>query len=196
MKNMFIRMYLYFSLISFGVSTQSQTSNQENAGSKVFSRPEERGEDLSNLVATDAVSRFARSADVIERRKLAKVIGDKSIAGNLQLSDAEKLQIQQQVASILQQAKSPDANERSEARQQIERLWHAAVPALILNITPDDVTVAELAVKSLILMRNESIVNNLIREATTTTDAGRRQMLIFALSKMTEQRKSLIPGRE
>jgi hypothetical protein len=173
------------SLIDLGISTPAQ----------LVSRPEERGEDMSKLATSEAVSRFSTSKNVIERRKLAMVIGDRSAAGNLALSGAENKQLQQEAASTLLQAKSPDVNERSEAQQQIERLWRAAVPALVSNISPKDVTIAELAVKSLILMRNESIVSNLVWEAKNATDASRREMLIFALSRMKEQRTSLIPGR-
>jgi hypothetical protein len=179
------RVLLLACVTATGISTSAQ----------LVSRPEDRGEDMSTLATSDAVSRFSRSSDAIERRKLARVIGDRSIAGSLQLSGPENGQLQQQVAGILQGAKSPDANTRSEAQQQIERLWLAAVPTLVSNITPKDVTVSEMAVKSLILMRNESIVSNLIWEAKATTDEGRRQMLIFALSRMKEKRTSLIPGR-
>lgn len=160
-----------------------------------MSRPEERGEDLSNLGTAEAVSRLSRSKDMIERRKLAQVIGDRSLSGTLQLSEPEKEQVRHQVTNLLSQAKSPDPNQRAEARQQIERLWHAAAPTLIASISPREVTASELAVKSLILMRNEAIVNDLVRAAKSTADEGRRQMLLFALSHMKEHRESLIRGR-
>ena len=182
-------------ITAFATSSECQPADSDSGTRSSILRPEDRGEDVSSIATSDVVSRLSSSGDRIERRKLAKVIGDRSIAGNLQLSDAEKQQIRQEVVKTLQLAKSPDANERSEARQQIERLWHPAAPALIASITASDVTISELAVKSLILMRNEWIISELVQEAKTTADEGKRQMLVFALSKMTEQRKSLIPGR-
>jgi hypothetical protein len=195
-RNIIVRLWLFASLIALSTPSFGQPGERNPLPRKEISRPEERDEQFSTLTTSDAVVRLSRSKDAIERRKLAKVIGDRSIAGSLQLSEPEKEQLKQEVTNILHQAKSPDGNERAEARQQIERLWHAAAPTLIANVTTNDLTIAELAVKSLILMRDESIVNDLIREAKTTTDEGRRQMLIFAFSKMKEQSKPLIPGRE
>jgi hypothetical protein len=96
----------------------------------------------------------------------------------------------------LQQAKASSSDERVEARDQIERMWYIAVPALLKNLSSREPGVAELAVKSLILMRNESIVRSLIDIAKTTQDEQTKAVIIFALKKMSEQRKSLIPGRE
>jgi hypothetical protein len=160
------------------------------------SRPEDLGQELSDLSNAESVARFSQSTDRIERRKLAKLIGDRSKAGKLQLLEEEKQELAKIVVQNLKQANSPDANERSEARHQIERLWYAAVPTLVTSITTNDLTISELCVKSLILMRNEAIIRALIQEAKSTEDEGRKELLVFALSKMKEQRKSLIPGRE
>jgi hypothetical protein len=176
-------------------SANCQTGGNGNSG-KAFSRPEERGEDLSGLSASEAVSRFSVSTDKVERRKLAKTIGDRSIAGTLRLSRAEEKQLQQEVEKTLQLAKSSDANERTEARQQIERLWRAAAPTLIAHVTTNNIAIAELSLKSLILMRDETIVSNLVAEAKSAKDDARKQMLVFGLSQMKEQRESLVPGRE
>jgi len=175
--------------------TQKQDTTVANHG-KTVSKPEEHGEDLSRLPASDAVSKLCQSKDRVERRKLAKVIGDRSKNGRLALTPQEEKAVAQIVVDTLQQAKSSVADEREEARQQIERLWHAAVPTLIANLQTNDLTMAELAAKSLILMRNETILKTLVAEAKSETEEGRRQLLLFTLSKMKEQRKSLIPGRE
>ena len=53
-----------------------------------------------------------------------------------------------------------------------------------------------MAIKSLILMRNETIIKALIQKAESAKDEYTKAMVVFALKKMKEQRKSLIPGRE
>jgi len=196
MKTHLITVILFLGSFFCIVAQETSQSAGEQSTGKTFSRPEERGEDFSKIPAPGAISKLSQSKNQIERRKLAKVLGDRSMAGSLPLSEADKAQLGQEVTNLLQQAKSPEASERVEAAQQIERLWHLAVPTLVSNITTNDATVAELAIKSLILMRDESIVKQLIQEAKTATDAGRKQLLVFALSKMKEQRESLIPGRK
>ena len=167
----------------------------DNSEEPRFSRPEEKGEDLSLLASPEVVGRLAGSKDKIELRKAAKVLGDRSIAGKLTLSSEEKGEIAKTVDGYLRQAKSKDANERVEASQQIERLWWTAAPTLLRNINSREPAVAELAIKSLILMRNEDIIQRTIEIAKTTDDDYTKSMAIFALKKMKEQRKSLIPGR-
>jgi hypothetical protein len=166
-----------------------------SAGKPKFTRPEERGSDLSVLGTSEAVVRFAGSTDKIERRKLATVIGDRCVAGTLRLSDAEDRQIQQEAEKTLQMAKSPNPNEWSEAHLQIERLWRVAVPTLIAQLSNTNSTVAQLAADSLILMRDESTIKKLVAEAQTTKDQRMKQMLIFTLTQMKEQRDSIIPNR-
>lgn len=161
-----------------------------------FSRPEERGEDLSLLETSEVVKRLAESKDKIELRKAAKVLGDRSIAGNLDLSAQEKKAIANVVDGYLKQAKASSAHERVEACQQVERLWYVAAPTLLKNLNSKDPVIAEMAIKSLIPMRNESIVKALIEKAKSTEDEYTKAMAIFTLKKMKEQRKTLIPGRE
>jgi len=162
----------------------------------VFSRPEERGENLSILETSEVVKRFTESNDKIELRKAAKVLGDRSIAGSLKLSDGEKQGINKVVRKYIEQATAPTAQERVEAKQQLERLWHVAIPALLEYVDSKEPGQAELAIKSLILMRNEAIVRALIEKAKGAKDEYSKAMVVFALKKMREQRKSLIPGRE
>lgn len=161
-----------------------------------FSRPEERGEDFSPLATVEVVKRFAASKDKIELRKAAKVLGDRSMAGTLHLSGKEKRDIEKIVIGYLQQAKAKTSNERVEAKQQIERLWHVAVPVLLANVNSKEPAIAELAIKSLILMRDETIIKALIEKARTTDDEYTKAMVTFTLKKMKEQRKSLIAGRK
>ena len=137
------------------------------------------------------------SKDKIALHKAAKVIGDRSIERELKLSAEETASIGRVVTGYLDASTATDANERVEAKQQIERLWHAAAPTLLENLSGGgDLTKAELAIKSLILMRNEEIIKGIIKKAKSTSDEQTRALAVLALQKMKEQRKSLIPGRK
>jgi len=183
------------------LATRKDNADIASSGESVeerptLSRPEERGEDLSVLETAEVVKRLAESKDKIESRKAAKVLGDRSIAGKLDLSSEEEQTIENVVSGYFEQGKSANVNERVEARQQVERLWHVAAPTLLENLNSKDPTIAEMAIKSLILMRNESIIKALVEKARSAKDEHTKAMVIFALKKMKEQRKSLIPGRE
>jgi len=183
------------------LATRKDNADIASSGESVeerptLSRPEERGEDLSVLETAEVVKRLAESKDKIESRKAAKVLGDRSIAGKLDLSSEEEQTIENVVSGYFEQGKSANVNERVEARQQVERLWHVAAPTLLENLNSKDPTIAEMAIKSLILMRNESIIKALVQKAESAKDEYTRAMANFALKKMKEQRKSLIPERE
>ena len=75
-------------------------------------------------------------------------------------------------------------------------MWHGAIPTLLEYADSKEPAVAELAIKCLILMRNEAIIKALIEKARSTEDEYTKAMAVFALKKMKEQRKSLIPGRK
>ncbi len=95
----------------------------------------------------------------------------------------------------LQQVTSPDSNERSDGREQIERLWWSAVPGLFNNIANENPAIREVALKSLSLMKSEEIIRSLMDIAKQSSHEHTRMMAIFALGNMTEKRGSLIPGR-
>lgn len=185
-----LTIFLFTALSSYGAELSMSNKLAGSAGLG------ERGETFEGLATRDVISKLAKSKDKIERQKLAKVIGDRSIAGTLELSKPEAEQVRLEILGLLDRAKSSDTNERSEAKSQIERMWRAGVPTLIEHISPsNNVASVELAVKSLILMRDENVVTNLINDATLTQDPQRRQFLVFTLSQMKEKRSSNIPGR-
>ena len=119
---------------------------------RTFSRPEDRGEDLSGLATAELATRLSASKDKADLRKAAKALGDRCTTSGLTLAAGEMKLVDDAVAGYLAMAKSQDANERTEAREQIERLWLAAVPTLLKSIGSKDGAVSELAVKSLILL--------------------------------------------
>jgi hypothetical protein len=162
---------------------------------KTFTRPEERGEDYSGKDSTALISILSQSKDKIELKKATKVLGDRSIAGTLKLTESEKASLTNIVQKCLQQVTSTDSNERSDGREQIERLWWSAVPGLFNNIANENPAICEVALKSLSLMRNEEIIRSLMEIAKQCTHEPTRMMAIIALGNMTEKRESLVPGR-
>lgn len=162
---------------------------------KTFTRPEERGEDYSGKDSKTLISILSQSKDKIELKKATKVLGDRSIAGTLKLTESEKASLTNIVQKCLQQVTSTDSNERSDGREQIERLWWSAVPGLFNNIANENLAICEVALKSLSLMRNEEIIRSLMEIAKQCTHEPTRMMAIIALGNMTEKRESLVPGR-
>jgi hypothetical protein len=164
-----------------------------NQPSRGFSRVEDRGEDFSNLKDTELVSRLAISSDVVERRKAAKVLGDREIAGKLALSSSEIEIIVGIAGDYIKQTRAKDSKDRTEARDQIERLWHLAAPTLLANVGNRET--AEDAIKSLILMRDEAIIRSLVKKVGSASTPDEKNMALFALKQMKEQRQSIVPGR-
>lgn len=177
-------------------SNSAPRSVVEHRGEKPgVSRPEDRGEDFSVLAQDDLLKLLSESSDRVELRKAAKVLGDRSIDGTLKLSEQESALLTNVVQKCLQQVMASDSNIRSEARDQIQRFWWAAAPALLKNMNSTHAAADETAIKSLILMRNESIIRSLMDTVEKSSDLRERARALFALGKMTERRESLIPGR-
>ncbi len=149
--------------------------------------PQKRNEQVLKLVA---------STERREQRKPAMELGDQAIAGTLELSDADREAIKGYVDRTLELALSKEGNDRYEARAQFARLWYLANPGLIPHISGNDVKKAEMAAKALILARNEDAVRALIAYTKTVKDPDSREMCIFVLGKMTEQRTTLIENRQ
>ena len=143
--------------------TASPADDLDNG--RTFSRPEERGEDFSLLETSDVVRRLVKSEDKIKLRKAAKELGDRSIAGTLELSVEDKKAVENVVIGYLKQAKATNARERVEARQQIERLWHAAAPTLLANLNNREPAIAELVIKRAVKIAGKSPSGN----STSTT---------------------------
>jgi hypothetical protein len=129
----------------------------------------------------------------VERRKAAKVLGDREIAGRLALSTNELDVVAGIAADYLKQTRAADPNVRTESREQIERLWHLSAPALLANVGNRET--AEGAIKGLTLMRDEAIIRSLVKQVDEAKTPEVKQMALFALRHMKEQRQSTVSGR-
>jgi hypothetical protein len=162
-----------------------------------FTRAEERGESFEGRQNKELVEVLKKKdvADKVDRHKAAKEIGDRARAyGGDHFSKEEKEAIKEEVKRLLLLARSKNADERVEAREQIERLWLAALPALLDGLDDENLSVVELAIKSLILMRNEEVVSELL-EKGRGADESTKKTILFTLKKMKEQRVSSVPDR-
>ncbi len=178
-----------------GSEVQPKIKNENEVQKIKFTRPEERGENFSVKTNTELLNILRSSRDKIELRKVAKALGDREMDGSLTLTGLEKLLLDNTVQEYLKQIKSKDPNVYDEASQQIFRLWHLAAPTLLKNLDNDNVTIIEFAAKSLILMRNEDIIKAIIEIANNTRDEKQKELLLFFLSQMKEQRTTVVPDR-
>lgn len=128
-------------------------------------------------------------------RTAAEELGNAFMKGGFELSEEERLQLEIYILRCFARSKARTAEERLEARRQIERLWHAAVPTLLKQLGNADPTQLELAIKSLLLMRDEKIIQSLIDQGLATQEAAERKWIVFTLTKMNEPREALVPDR-
>lgn len=160
-----------------------------------FTRPEDRGEDFSKLDSHEVVRRLAVAEGVAEQRKAAKVLGDREIAGTLELTEEDRRIVQRQIDTQIEWTGAAAGSDRSDASEQLQRLWTLAAPQLMDNLGHESSMVRDAAIKNLSLMRNEDLVLKLIARIEASDDPRVRQFGIFALGRMLEKRESLIPGR-
>jgi hypothetical protein len=161
-----------------------------------YTHPEDRGDDFSFLSSSENIKRLTESKDMIERRKAAKVIGDRFIAGTLKLTSKEKETIEKITIEILQQSKSPDMNVRGEAQMQVQRLWGVAAPTLLKYIDSNDAPVSDMAINSLVLMCNEEIIKEFINLAKNAKLQSTKDIMILTLKNLQLPRKPSVPDRQ
>ncbi len=157
--------------------------------------PEDRDEDFSVLATADIIRWLSTSTNAIEMRKAAQVLGDRAIAGTLELSAPEQAAVVNVARQYLTSVPAREFSDFAEAKEQIERLWRPAGAALVAQIANPNTQIAEMAIQSLSLMRNEELVRALVEQTRSTTNAAAKVMYIFALGCMTEQYNSLVPRR-
>jgi len=161
-----------------------------------FARPEETGEDFSKLESSEVLRRLTQSNDRIAERKAAKVLGDRHLAGELNLSQGEKEDLKGYVSKQIALTAAAKGNDWEEANQQIRRLWRLAASTLISNLGSENLTVVEAATKNLALMRNEEIIQEIVARIEASEDAAFRRYAILALGMMREKRDCLVPDRK
>lgn len=183
-------------LCSFSIVAYSSETDSGDKKRPTFSRPEDRGVQFTKFSTPEIVKKISISTDRVEQRKLARELGNRSIAGKLKLDQSQQEQINAYVKKLFQMSVDADGNTRGEARCQLARLWYAAVPAC-LNAIKDvkNVKKKELAAKSLILMRNREIITAVIKRGKQIKDGKERFWFHWVLSRMNRQRTTVVPNR-
>jgi hypothetical protein len=141
------------------------------------------------------VATLLEPPDKAAERTAAEELGNASINGTLDLTEDERSGLETYILRCFARAKAQTPEERLEARRQIERLWHSAVPTLLKQLENKDPTQLELAIKSLLLMRNEAIIEALIDRGLSTQDVETRKWIVFTLGKMNDPREALVAER-
>jgi len=158
--------------------------------------PEDVGEDFSVLPTEVVVERLSSSEDRIEQRKAAKVLGDRAIAGKLELSPEERRRLDEYVDKQIEVNTGATPTDWSEAKNQIQRLWRLSADRLIANLGHENIAASEAALKNLVLMRNEDIVKKIIAEAKTTKNQNAKLWSVLALGMMNERAFPFVRDRE
>ncbi|MDD2744466.1 MAG: hypothetical protein PHV02_19570 [Rhodocyclaceae bacterium] len=173
----------------------SPTNSDGRVVGHTITYAEDRGPKLQNMNVDSLVKLLSQSKDRAELRKAARVLGDCSMKPDFNISPSIQSALGLIVTNYLQQVASKDSNQRIEARAQIERLWYVAAPVLLENVANREPAIAETAIKSLILMRNETIIRGLIMQAKSARDPQVRTIILFTLGKMKEKRRSIVSNR-
>jgi hypothetical protein len=179
----------------FLIETDSLKSNHKKVHKENFNKNND--EKIFKKKTVDELLELLSSSSNIEDKKIcAKILGDLYISDSLKLINNQDLIMQKCIEDYFVQIKSENVSNREESRNQIYRLWHLAVPTLLKNLDNDDPKRFELAAKSLIVMRNETIIKAIIKLALNTKDHKKRKRFISLLSGMQGQQKTYIDGRD
>lgn len=163
---------------------------------QTFTRPEDMGEDVSDFKEQKLVGMLANSEDRIERRKAARELGNRQMTGDLNgWSEHQQATVDEVVGGLVANLAKRDNDLRSEAKHQIHRLWRLAVPELLKRVGQPYAGAAEEAGECLSLMRNEDIVEKLVKKARAAKTEREKKWWIFILSDFMKQRTSVIKGR-
>jgi len=161
-----------------------------------FVRAEDSGENFSGLGTDEVVRRLTESTDRIVQAKAAKVLGDRSLAGKLKLSQDERAKLDEYIDKQVALTSVATGEGWAEANEQIRRLWRLTAEKLIDSLGSENRTSVEAAAKNLALMRNADIVQQIIARLKASKDTRFKIGAILALGVMREKRQCLVPDRE
>lgn len=174
--------------------SQTRSSIPAKALGARFSRPEERGELFTDRDVDELLQRLD-SPDHIERRKAAIELGNRGLAGSLQLSSSQSLLLRTLIKKELEGAKSSDPNRRSEARLQMERLWTVAVPVLVEILSDEEVAVREAAAGALLKIRSPEVIDEMALVASDVSNEALQSWLCTSLWHIRDCEDAIVSGR-
>ena len=187
----------------YNANAQDTTTNlkplnvsSDKLASKSVWFPEELGEDLSRLTTANLLSSLIFSKDKIELRKVAKVLGDREIAGTLKLSDAEQAVIDTKVREYIKSLTDFYNVDYIEVHNQIIRLWHLADFELLRNIENPNPEIQGFIFNTLIEMRNERIINILVDKAKACQKPALKEMYLGTFRILNQDFEFNVPDRK
>lgn len=175
-------------------TTASAPTSRE--GKPSFVRAEDQGEDFSLLESSEVLRRLIKADNRIIRWKATKVIGDRQIAGKLDLSKEELAELEQYIAKQIELIGSAKTGEaRSDINSQIARLWRLSANKLIENLGNNNLAIVDAVIENLAMMRNEEIVDQIIARIESSSNPKFKQFAIYAIGMMNSKYSCHIPNR-
>jgi len=184
------------SVVATQVSTAPVLPIGDGRRQSTIVRPEDRGESFVPLASSEVVRRLIHSTARGATRKAAKVLGDRSLAGKLKLSQDDRAKLDEYIGKQVALTSAATVGDRFESIQQIRRLWRLTAEKLIDSLGSEDISIVEASAKNLALMRNEDIIKTIIARLKASKDAQFKGGAILALGVMREKRECRVPDRE
>ena len=160
--------YLFLVLHLISSYGYSQINNAIVKPKYKIIRVEEMGEDFSVLSIEKLFEILNQSEDKIELRKAAQALGDKHMLKPVKMNQHFNNILYRKVNEYLNLFSSRIPNEPSEAKSQIFRLWHLAIPPLLSHLESKNYSYAA---QCLIEMKNEKIIDMIISKSKNTKDS-------------------------
>lgn len=118
--------------------------------------------------------------------KSAKVLGDRAIDGTFVPDEDIRKQIDNYVTeNVLPMFKTDNPGDAGNARDQLARLWHLAVPSLLEAAKLEDIDIAYNALDALLQIRNEQVVRGLISMYENSEDKSVREKSLRSFGMIT-----------
>lgn len=156
-----------------------EPSSSKDGKRKTLIRPEEAGEDYS-LKNVEYILCKLSDGTKIEKRKAVNELWGRFGMSQTMPSETEQEMIAKATEGYLATIK----DDFEESFMQIQRLWHLAVPALLKNVTAQDVSVSENAARLLSVMKTPKIIDKLISDSNKAQSRNDTEKYIFALEYM------------
>lgn len=156
-----------------------EPSSSKDGKRKTLICPEEAGEDYS-LKNVEYILCKLSDGTKIEKRKAVNELWGRFGMSQTMPSETEQEMIAKATEGYLATIK----DDFEESFMQIQRLWHLAVPALLKNVTAQDVSVSENAARLLSVMKTPQIIDKLISDSNKAQSRNDTEKYIFALEYM------------
>jgi len=146
---------------------------------------------VESLIATLDATQDKRAL-----RRTAQALGDLTLTGGASdVTSEQRKRLDALVTRTIERVRSKRAEDRVDAKEQLERLWKFSADPLVNHIDDKNLAVAEAAAKSLILMRDEKIVRKIIEKLNTVQNERSKILCLFVLGKMREHRTTIVQNR-